>query len=90
MSGLVRDGGRDVRSFQRLVNSKRLALLENLSLVTAISKAAIRRDGNGNPGLSKASSNGRIDVLSAAIIAAGLAEPHFDRAARPAWRYTGL
>ena len=88
--GAGKDGGRDVRSFQRLVNSKRLALLENLSLVTAISKAAIRRDGNGNPGLSKASSNGRIDVLSAAIIAAGLAESHFDRAARPAWTYTGL
>ena len=88
--GAGKDGGRDVRAFQRLVNAKRLTLLENLSLVTAISKAAIRRDGNGNPGLSKASSNGRIDVLSAAIIAAGLAEPHFDRTARPAWRYTGL
>ena len=80
--GAGKDGGRDVRAFQRLVNAKRLTLLENLSLVTAISKAAIRRDGNGNPGLSKASSNGRIDVLSAAVIAAGLAESHFDRSAR--------
>ena len=88
--GAGKDGGADIRGFQRLVHGKKLQMIENLSLSTAISKSAIRRDGNGNPGLQKAHANGRIDVLSAAVIAAGLAEPHFDRAARPAWRYAGI
>ena len=79
--GAGKDGGRDVRAFQRLVHQRRLALTENLSLVTAISKSTLRRDGNGNPGLDKASARGRIDVLSAAVIAAGLAESAFDRPA---------
>lgn len=88
--GAGKDGGRDVRAFQRLVVQRRLRLAENLSLVTAIAKSTIRRDGNGNPGLDKANSRGRIDVLSAAVIAAGLAEPAFDRVQRPRWRYGGL
>ncbi len=77
--GAGKDGGRDVRAFQRLVLQGQVAMAPNLSLATAISKSTIRRDGNGNPGLDKANSRGRIDVLSAAVIAAGLAEPHFDR-----------
>ena len=85
--GAGKDGGRDVRAFQRLVMQRRLAMAENLSLVTAISKSTIRRDGNGNPGLDKANSRGRIDVLSAAVIAAGLAEPAFDRPRQKRLRY---
>ena len=82
--GAGKDGGKDIRAFQRLVIQRRLAMVENLSLVTAISKSTLRRDGNGNPGLDRATYRGRIDVLSAAVIAAGLAEPAFDRpAARP-------
>ena len=80
--GAGKDGGRDVRSLQRLVLDQRLAMLPNLALVTAISKSTLRRDGNGNPGLDKATSRGRIDVLSAAVIAAGLAAPAFDRPQR--------
>ena len=80
--GAGKDGGKDVRAFQRLVHLRRLVMAENLALVTAISKSTIRRDGNGNPGLDKATGNGRIDVLSAAVIACGLAEPAFDRPAR--------
>lgn len=80
--GAGKDGGRDVRALQRLVHQRRLTMAENLSLATAISKSTLRRDGNGNPGLDKASSRGRIDVLSAAVIAAGLAESAFDRPAR--------
>ena len=85
--GAGKDGGRDVRAFQRLVHQRRLAMAENLSLVTAISKSTLRRDGNGNPGLDKASSRGRIDVLSAAVIACGLAESAFDRPSRRRLRY---
>ena len=80
--GAGKDGGADVRAFQRLVLDRKLATLANLSLVTAISKSTIRRDGNGNPGLDKATSRGRIDVLSATVIAAGLAAPYFDRPQR--------
>ncbi len=88
--GAGKDGAADVRAFQRLVLQKQIAMAENLSLVTAIAKSTIRRDGNGNPALDKATARGRIDVLSAAIIAGGLAEPHFDRAHRPRWRYLGM
>ena len=85
--GAGKDGGRDVRAFQRLVHQRKLALAENLSLVTAISKSTLRRDANGNSGLDKASARGRIDVLSAAVIAAGLAESAFDRPPRRRLRY---
>ena len=84
--GAGKDGGRDVRSLQRLVLNRRLAMLPNLSLVTAISKSTLRRDGNGNPGLDRATSRGRIDVLSSGVIAAGLAAPAFDRPKRRALR----
>ncbi len=88
--GAGKDGGRDVRAFQRLVMQRRFRLGENLSLMTAIAKSSLRRDGNGNPGLDKAKANGRIDVLSATVIAAGLAEAAFDRQPRRAWRYLGM
>ena len=85
--GAGKDGGRDVRAFQRLILNRKLALLPSLSLVTAISKSTLRRDPNGNPGLDKSTSRGRIDVLSAAVIAAGLAEHAFDRKPRRGWRH---
>ena len=85
--GAGKDGGRDVRVFQRLVLQRKLAMAENLSLVTAISKSTLRRDGNGNPGIDRATGRGRIDVLSAAVIACGLAESAFDRPARRKRRY---
>lgn len=85
--GAGKDGGRDVRALQRLVLTQKLAMAPNLSLASAIAKSTIRRDGNGNPGLDKAKSNGRIDVLSATVIAAGLAEPAFDRPAPAAPRF---
>ena len=80
--GAGKDGGRDVRAFQRLVLQERLRLKANLSLADAIRQSAIRYDGNGNPGLERGTSRGRIDVLSAAVIACGLAEAAFDRPAR--------
>ena len=80
--GAGKDGGKDVRALQRLVLNRRLKLLPNLSLVTAIAKSTLRRDPNGNPGLDKSTSRGRIDVLASAVIAAGLAAPAFDRPPR--------
>ena len=85
--GAGKDGGRDVRAFQRLVHQRKFALAENLSLATAIAQSTLKRDSNGNPGLDRANARGRIDVLSAAVIAAGLAEFAFDRPARRRLRY---
>ncbi len=85
--GAGKDGGADVRAFQRLVHQRKFAMAENLSLATAISKSTLRRDGNGNPAIDRANARGRIDVLSAAVIAAGLAESAFDRPARRRLRY---
>ena len=80
--GAGKDGGADVRAFQRLVLNGKLAMLPSLALVTAISKSTVRRDPNGNPALDKSTSRGRIDLLSATVIAAGLAAAAFDRPPR--------
>lgn len=80
--GAGKDGGADVRAFQRLVHQRKIQMAENVSLVTAITKSTLHRDRNGNPGIDKANARGRIDVLSATVIACGLAEPVFDRPTR--------
>ena len=77
--GAGKDGGMAVRSLQRLVLNRRLKMLPSVALVTAISKSVLRRDPNGNPGIDRSTSRGRIDLLSSAVIAAGLAAPAFDR-----------
>ena len=77
--GAGKDGSRDVRALQRLVLNERLRSIDSLSILTAVANSSLRRDGNGNPALDKATSRGRIDVLSALVIAAGLAEPMLDR-----------
>ena len=88
--GAGKDGSADVRAAQRLVLNGKLRLIENLSLATAVDNSAVRFDGNGNPALDKANSRGRIDVLSAFIIAAGLAEFEFDKPARRRNRSLGV
>ena len=80
-------GGRDVRGFQRLVVGARLKFLESLALASAIRGSKIHRDGNANPALDKSGSRDRIDVLSAAVIAGGLAESMFDRPRRRVPRF---
>ena len=70
-SGAGPDGSAAVRAFQSAVLTNTLALLPNLSLSSAIKESTLRRDGNGNPAVDRARSSGRIDVLSAAILAVG-------------------
>ena len=70
-SGLGPDGSASVRAFQRVVLTGALALLSNLSLASAIKESTLRRDANGNPAIDAARSRGRIDVLSAAVLAVG-------------------
>ncbi|MDE0705860.1 MAG: hypothetical protein F4X97_13310 [Boseongicola sp. SB0662_bin_57] len=68
----------DVRALTRLVHGKRLAMRDNLALVTAIAKHKARRDVAGNVLLTKQNNLGRIDLLSAWLIACGLGEESFD------------
>ena len=70
-SGAGPDGSASVRAFQRAVLTGALALRSNLSLASAIKESTLRRDANGNPALDQARSAGRIDVLSAAVLAVG-------------------
>ena len=85
-SGAGPDGSAAVRAFQRAVLTGGLALRANLSLASAIKESTLRRDGNGNAALDKARSAGRIDVLSASVLAVGAgAKP---RAARGLVRST--
>ena len=76
------DGSASVRAFQRRVLTCELSLISNLSLASAIKESTLRRDGNGNPAIDRARSHGRIDVLSAAVLAVGAA----DRLYRPGRR----
>ena len=68
------DGSHDVRAFQRAILRGTWAMEESLLFESGITESSIRRDGAGNPALERSRSRGRIDVLQAAVIAAGLAE----------------
>ena len=70
------------RSFQKRVLSRRLVSSSSLSdgeRHQRIARSTI--DALGNPRLDKGRARGRIDALSAAVIAAGLAEIHESKAA---------
>ena len=84
------DGSADVRSFQRFVADRTITVVQGRALMAhAISESAIRRDGSGNPALERSRQRGRIDPLSAGVIACGLAERHRARMNRqpPKLRY---
>ena len=72
-SGSGPDGSAAVRAFQRAVLTRAVRTAPNLSLASAIKESTLRRDGNGNPAVDSARSRGRIDVLSAAVLAIGAA-----------------
>ena len=72
-TGTGPDGSSAVRAFQRAILTGAVATAPNLSLATAIKESTLRRDGNGNPAVDRARRSGRIDVLSAAVLAVGAA-----------------
>ena len=68
---------------------RKMKFLESLAFASAVKGSKLHRDANANPGLDKSGARDRIDVLSAAVIAAGVSEPLFDRPApRPQYRVT--
>ena len=73
-SGIGPSGSAAVRAFQRAVLTRTIATVKNYSLTNAIAESTLRRDGNGNPAIDKARSGGRIDILSAAILAPTIGE----------------
>ena len=73
-AGGVADGSADVLAFQRMVLGQKLKVKESLLLASAIADSTVQRDPKGNLSLDKARHNGRIDALSALVIACGLAE----------------
>ena len=70
----VADGSHDVRAFNVGVLTGKIRMIDNLLLTFAIAQSSIRRDPVGNPALAKWRRKSRIDVLSAAVIAAGLSK----------------
>ena len=58
--------------FRTRIDSKRLRPGDGLLLPSAISQSILRYDGNGNPALDKGKSLGRIDALSASVLAVGI------------------
>ena len=68
------DGSHDVRAMQRAILAQRLAVPRSLAMRHAVRESIIRRDPAGNPALDKRRQNGRIDAMSAMVIAAGLGE----------------
>ena len=83
------DGSHDVRAMQRLIYKRGIQIKRSLMMRSAIAESSIRRDGSGNPALDKSRDKGRIDALSAAVIAAGLMEIYLAKPKKPA-RYLGL
>ena len=69
--GSGKDGSADVRAFQAAVESNTLRPGDSLLLNSAILESTIRYDNNGNPALEKGRAKGRIDALSAVILAVG-------------------
>ena len=74
-SGTGPTGSAAVRAFQRAMLTRKIAIRSTVSnsLISAISESTLRRDVGGNPAIDKARSAGRIDVLSAAVLAVGAA-----------------
>ena len=64
-------GSADVREFQRVTIAGSMRPGDCLLIQVAISESMLRFDGNGNPALDKGRSCGRIDPLSAGVLAVG-------------------
>ena len=89
-----KDGGEDVRAFQRAVADGRVTTVPSLLLRSAMSEARTRADDAGNAKLAKRSeagrrANARDDAAAAAIlaVATGARKPP---QTRPRWRYAGM
>ena len=81
--GTGADGSADVRAFQKSIEGKSLRPGESLLLSSAIAESVLRFDANANPALDKRRRAGRIDCLSAAVLAVGMGARHFRPGSKP-------
>jgi phage terminase large subunit-like protein len=65
------DGGEDAERFRRAVYDKHIASPETYLMRAALADAVCKRDAQLNPCLDKGRSTGRIDAVSAAVLAVG-------------------
>ena len=89
-----KDGGEDVRAFQRAMADRRVVPVPSLLLRSAMSEARTISDPAGNQKLAKSTQGGRRlrardDAAAAAIlaVAAGVRRPALPK---PRWRYAGM
>ena len=68
------DNGADLRAFRECALSGRIRSPESLLMKFALGGSSVQTDAYGNETLGKAKAAARIDALSAAVLAAGLAE----------------
>ena len=83
-----KDGSEDVVIFQKAVYGRRIQTLRNLLMESAIMESSLAYDEAGNPKLDKRRQRGRIDALSAAVLAVSMGERWYKPASqsRPAFR----
>ena len=72
--GLGADGIADITAFQKAVIGRKVRSKPSLLIELAISESKVRRDESGNPALDKRRENGRVDTMSASVLAVGLGE----------------
>ena len=70
--GMGPQGSSDVMAFQRVILRGGFRTVPSLLMPLALKSTVLRRDANGNPALARGNT-GRIDILSACVLAAGLA-----------------
>lgn len=81
----VREGANDIRDFQKAVYDGRIKCRESKLIAQAIRDSRLSTDKWNNPMLDKSRIRGRIDVLSAAVMAVGVGSRIKERK-RPAVR----
>ena len=69
-----KDGSEDVVAFQKAVYGGRIRTVRNLVMEMAIMESALTYDEAGNPKLDKRRQRGRIDALSAGVLAVAMGE----------------
>ena len=73
-AGQTADGSADIRSFQRRVIERRVSCQPSLLMQFALAETRLSFDAGGNPRIDKRRHRSRVDVSSAVVIAAGLAD----------------
>lgn len=69
-----KDGSEDVVAFQKAVYGGRIGVVRNLVMESAIMESSLTYDEAGNPKLDKRRQRGRIDALSAGVLAVAMGE----------------